>query len=117
MYINKIIDFFGEIPTFHDDTVESIKYKDGKFVMIIDGGCVKKDKNGESVYKQVLLTLTFSKPKFKYLCFSRDILINHFYLETIDGEKTCRVMGISGGDIRFTYDELNDVEIEILEGE
>ena len=70
----------------------------------IDGGHVKKDSNGENVYEQVLLTLTFSKPKFKYLCFSRDILIHHFYLENIDSEKTCRVMCISGGDICFTYD-------------
>lgn len=115
MHIQKIVDCFGKIPTFHDDTVRLVKYKDDLFEMLIHSGYVKKDDKGKSIYEEVCVTLIFSSPKFKYLSFSRDILINHFYLEEIDGKKTCRVMGNSGGDIRFTYDELIDVKIEILE--
>lgn len=115
MYIQKIIDFFGKIPTFHDDEVRLVEYKDDLFTMGIHSGYVKKGDKGGSTYEEVWVTLIFSNPKFKYLSFSKDILIFCFYLEDVDGEKTCRVMGNSGGDIRFTYDELVDVKIEILE--
>ena len=103
---------FGGI-IFHDDTIESVRYNDNTISLDIKHYLVETI-NNERIGHEVILTLYFEGVHIDYLAFSRRVHIFSAKFSKDNGKRFFIVMGTTGGDIRFCYENFADYKITRL---
>ena len=109
-YKNKLVDFWGYIPTFHDDNITDL-YLENKTLTIT----IKSKTNKVLHPKEIYTKYAYVATTIKYadaLITNIEIVANNMIINKLSYEKNiCIIDGVLGS-LQFTFSKIIDISIE-----